>query len=53
MSETMVSPMIKWILGLVVIIVVGLGLFLVFRDKIIGFLENLPTGAKLILNLIK
>lgn len=46
MSETNVGVLIKWALIIFVIVIVGIGLYLVFRDQILGFFESLPTGIK-------
>lgn len=46
------TSIISWIIALVVIVVVAAGLYLIFKDKIIGFFENLPTGVKFILGLL-
>ncbi len=53
MSEVIISPTIKWIMAILVIVLVAAGLYLAFRDNILGFFENLPTGAKFFLSLFK
>jgi hypothetical protein len=42
-----------WIIKILVLVVVAGGLYIIFRDQILGFFENLPTGAKLFFSLLK
>ncbi|MBT4376001.1 hypothetical protein HOD29_01355 [archaeon] len=44
MAELTVNQLIKLILGVVVVVVVIGGLYLVFKNKIIDFFKNIPTG---------
>jgi len=57
MSELTTGQLIKIILGILVVVAVITGLYLAFKDKIIDFFQNLPTGnsssTKLFFSLIK
>jgi len=61
MGELTIEQLIKIILGVFVVVVVVLGIYFIFKEKIIDFFKNLPTGenpknitniTKLILSLI-
>jgi hypothetical protein len=53
-EELSIGYTIKIILGLLVIIAVVAGIYLIFKDKIIVFFKNLPVGnvSKIFLSLI-
>jgi len=55
MSELTTSQLIKLILGVLVFVAVVTGVYLFFKERIIEFFNNVPTGEpeKLILSLIK
>lgn len=44
MGELTTGQLIKIIIGILVFSVVILGVYLLFKEKIIGFIEGLPTG---------
>ena len=46
MAELTVNQVIKIILGIFVVAVVVVALYFAFRDKILDFFKNLPTGAE-------
>ena len=45
MSELTVGQLIKIIVGILVVVLVVGGLYLLFRGRILGFFDGLPTGA--------
>jgi len=47
MSELTVEQIIKLILGIFVVVAVIIGVYLVFKDKIFEFFNNIPTNASL------
>lgn len=51
MAGLVISRLIKIILIVFVVVVVLFGLYLFFKDKILGFFKNLP-GAEVFLGLI-
>lgn len=55
MSELTIGQLIKIILGMIVVVVVIIGIYLIFKDKILGFFRQLPGGesANLLLGMIK
>ncbi len=54
MSELTVSQLIKIILGMVVVVVVILALYFIFKEKILSFFKNLPgESPTLFLSLLK
>jgi hypothetical protein len=44
MAELTVNQIIKLILGILVVVAVIGGLYLIFSGKILGFFRNLPTS---------
>jgi len=46
MAELTINQVIKIILGIFVVVVVVVMLYFVFKDKIISFFKNLPTGGE-------
>lgn len=46
MAELTINQVIKIILGIFVVVVVVVALYFTFREKIISFFKNLPTGAE-------
>lgn len=55
MAELTVNQLIKIIIGVSVFVVVVLGFYLFFKNKIIDFFQNIPTGepAKFALSMVK
>ena len=54
MAELSINQLIKIILGILVVVAVVIALYIVFKDKIGNFFQNLPGDApKLFLNLIR
>ena len=56
MAELTISQLIKIIIGAIVVVVVIIGLYMFFKDKILSFFKNLPGGENItgiILSLIK
>jgi len=55
MAELTIGQLIKILLGVFVIVVVIVGLYFLFRGKILSFFKNIPgeEGAEIILSLIK
>lgn len=55
MAELTVEQLIKLIIGVLVVVAVVVGLYLLFKYRIINFFNGLPSGnlSKLILTLIK
>jgi len=54
MAELISNESVKWILGIVGLVVILVGIGLVFKEKIISFFQNLPGSAPTIfLNLIR
>ncbi len=52
-EELSISNTIKIILGILVIVAVIAGVYLIFRNSIIDFFKNLPGGTeKIVLSLI-
>jgi hypothetical protein len=51
MAELTISQLIKIIIGVLVVVVVVAGLGYFFKDYVIDFFKNLPTG-KFVLSLI-
>ena len=51
MAELTITQLIKIIIGILVVVAVVGGLYLFFKDYVIDFFKNLPSG-KLILDLI-
>lgn len=53
-AELTVEQLIKIILGMVVVVAVTIGLYLIFKDKIIEFFKGLsPEGLGIILAMLK
>ena len=50
--ELTINNLIKLILGIVVFIAVVAGLYLVFKNKIIGLFEGIPGAPELFLSLL-
>jgi hypothetical protein len=46
MAELTINQVIKIIIGIFVVVVVIVGLYFAFREKILAFFKNLPTGAE-------
>lgn len=44
MSELTIGQLIKIILGIFVVVAVGIGLFLFFKNQIFDFFKGLPAG---------
>jgi hypothetical protein len=44
MSELTINQLVKIIVGIFVFISVVLGVYFIFKDKILNFFETLPTG---------
>ena len=42
--ELTINQLIKMILGIFVVVVVVLALYFIFKNKIIDFFKNLPSG---------
>lgn len=54
MASLTINQLVKIILGIVVVVAVVLGIYFVFKDRIINFFEGLPTNSsKFILGLLK
>jgi hypothetical protein len=55
MSELTTEQLIKIILGILVVVVVLIGLYLFFKDRVIAFFKGLSVGntAAVFLTLIK
>ncbi len=55
MSELSIGYVIKIILVLLVIVVIIGGIYLFFKNSIIGFFQNIPSGnvTNIIISLIK
>jgi len=52
--ELTINQLIKIIIGIFVVVVVVLGLYFIFKNKIIDFFGNLPGGeVDLILSFLK
>jgi len=48
-----IEQLIKIILGLVVIVAVITGVYLVFKNQIINFFENLPGGTEIVFGVLR
>lgn len=46
MGELTIGQLIKILLGAFVVVVVVLGLYLIFKDKILDFFRGLPGGSE-------
>jgi len=46
MAELTINQLIKIILGIFVVVVVVVALYFIFKEKIIGFFKDLPTGGE-------
>ncbi len=44
MSELVIGQLIKIIIGVLVVVVVVLGVYLFFKNYVIDFFKNIPTG---------
>lgn len=44
MSELVIGQLIKIIMGVLVVVVVVLGVYLFFKNYVIDFFKNIPTG---------
>ena len=56
MAELTISQLIKIILGIFVVVVVGVALGFIFKNKILSFFKNLPGAentSKIFLGLLK
>lgn len=55
MAELTISQLIKIILGISVFVVVVLGFYFFFKNKVLDFFQNVPTGepAKFALSMIR
>lgn len=53
MAELTINQIIKLILGILVVVAVIGGLYFVFRNKIGGFFQDLPTDIGIIWSLLR
>jgi hypothetical protein len=55
MAELAIGQLIKIILGVFVVIAVIIGLYMFFKNSVLGFFQNLPGGnsTKIFLSMIK
>jgi hypothetical protein len=53
MSELTIGQLIKIIIGILVVVVVIVGVYLFFKDHIIGFFKTLFWGAEVFLGLLQ
>jgi len=53
MSELTISQLIKIIIGMLVVVVVIVGVYLFFKDHVIGFFKTLFGREEAFLSLIK
>ena len=55
MAELTIGQLIKLLLGVFVVIAVVAGLYMFFKNSVLGFFKNLPGGnsSKIILGLLK
>ena len=45
MPELTVSQLIKLIIGALVVVAVILGIYFIFKERILEFFQNLPAGS--------